>query len=213
MINFIPIFPLSLVPYPGEQLNLHIFEPRYMQLVQECASASKPFGIPVVINDQVQDFGTLMEIVRVVKQYDDGKMDIISQGTTVFRVLEVIREVPNKLYYGSIVEYPANDRHKHPRMLNNLLVKIHALHQLLEVNKDFKKPVSELTSYDLAHHVGFSLEQEYEFLMLMREDQRLEYIKRHVNKVIPLMTGMKNTADRIKLNGHFKELKGFNFDF
>ncbi|MDB5232896.1 MAG: peptidase [Chitinophagaceae bacterium] len=213
MINFIPIFPLSLVAYPGEQVNLHIFEPRYIQLVKECFAGKKPFGIPVVINGQVQDIGTLVEITTIVKQYDDGKMDITTYGTNIFRVLEIIKDVPDKLYYGAIVDYPANDQHKHQRMLNNLLVKIKALHQLLEVNKDFKKPLTELTSYDLAHHVGFSLEQEYELLGLLREDHRLEYIKRHVNKVIPLMTGMKNMADRIKLNGHFKELKGFNFEF
>src|SRR3954462_7223122 len=108
MIDFIPIFPLSLVAYPGEQLNLHIFEPHYIQLVNECFVTKKPFGIPVVIKEQVQDFGTLMEITQVVKEYEDGKMDIITRGITIFRVLEVIKEVPDKLYYGAIVDYPAN---------------------------------------------------------------------------------------------------------
>ena len=53
MINFIPIFPLGIVVYPGESLNLHIFEPRYKQLVTECFAEKKMFGIPAVINNHL----------------------------------------------------------------------------------------------------------------------------------------------------------------
>jgi len=77
MTNFIPIFPLALVVYPGEKLNLHIFEPRYKLLIAECFHAKKSFGIPVVLNNKLADKGTLMEITEISKVYDDGKMDII----------------------------------------------------------------------------------------------------------------------------------------
>src|SRR6266576_3115219 len=53
MTNFIPIFPLGIVVYPGEDLNLHIFEPRYKQLINECHAGKKPFGIPTVIENKV----------------------------------------------------------------------------------------------------------------------------------------------------------------
>jgi Lon protease-like protein len=69
MTNFIPIFPLSIVVYPGEHLNLHIFEPRYKQLINECYSEERPFGIPTVIKNEVAEFGTLVKIERVVKVY------------------------------------------------------------------------------------------------------------------------------------------------
>ena len=67
MTNFIPIFPLNIVVYPGENLNLHIFEPQYKQLINECKETNQPFGIPVVIENKVQEFGTLLEIVEVSK--------------------------------------------------------------------------------------------------------------------------------------------------
>jgi Lon protease-like protein len=60
--NFIPIFPLALVVFPGEALNLHIFEPRYKELVNECHAGGKPFGIPAVIENKVSELGTLVEI-------------------------------------------------------------------------------------------------------------------------------------------------------
>ena len=53
MTNFIPIFPLGIVVYPGEMLNLHIFEPRYKELIKDCHQQKKPFGIPAVFNNRV----------------------------------------------------------------------------------------------------------------------------------------------------------------
>ena len=76
MTNFIPIFPLGIVVYPGENLNLHIFEPRYKQLIEECHKGKKPFGIPAVIENKLQDYGTLIQITEISKLYDNGEMDI-----------------------------------------------------------------------------------------------------------------------------------------
>src|SRR6185503_19852168 len=108
MTNFIPIFPLGIVVYPGEQLNLHIFEPRYKQLINECFSEKKTFGIPSLIDKRMQDFGTVVRISEITAVHDNGEMDIKTEGTQVFKVLEVIREIPEKLYSGAIVNYPAN---------------------------------------------------------------------------------------------------------
>jgi len=68
MTNFIPIFPLNIVVYPGEHLNLHIFEPRYKQLISECSEAGKPFGIPTVLENKMNDMGTLVESTLEVQQ-------------------------------------------------------------------------------------------------------------------------------------------------
>ena len=212
MINFVPIFPLEIVVFPGEQLNLHIFEERYKQLVQECFAEGKSFGIPTVLNNKVAEMGTLVEITEIVTIHDDGKMDIRTKGLAVFRVLEVIKNVPDKLYSGAIVDYPANDDARQVRMMRKIMNSLRELHILLNVDKDFKKQDEELLSYDIAHHAGLSLNEEYELLGLLREDQRLEYLKRHLHKVLPIIAGAEQLRKRVKLNGHFKELKGFNLD-
>ena len=80
MTNFVPIFPLAIVVYPGEQLNLHIFEPRYKQLITECFAEAKPFGIPTVLNNAVSEIGTLVQVSEIVKIYEDGKMDVRTEG-------------------------------------------------------------------------------------------------------------------------------------
>lgn len=212
MTNFIPIFPLSIVVYPGEQVNLHIFEPRYKQLINECYSDEKPFGIPAVIKNQVAEMGTLVKILRVVKVYDNGEMDIQTSGERIFRVLEVIKSVPEKLYSGAIVNYPDSDDEGKRELMQKVVNGIRELHRLLNINKDFKKPDEELTAYDVAHHAGLSLEEEYELLGLLKEIQRQEYLKRHLSKVLPLIAEMEALKEKIRLNGHFKNLSSLNFD-
>jgi len=212
MINFIPIFPLNIVVYPGEHLNLHIFEDRYKQLINECYEQGKPFGIPTVMDNHVEDLGTLVTVKEIVEKYDDGRMDIRTEGVRIFRVLEIIKSVPDKLYSGAIVNYPDTIDIRNVRMMRKIIESIRELHKLLKVTKDFKKEDDSLMSYDVAHHAGLSLKEEYELLGLLQENQRLEYLKRHLNKVIPLIGGIDNLKEKIQLNGHFKELKGFNLD-
>lgn len=212
MTNFIPIFPLSIVVFPGEKLNLHIFEPRYRQLIKECSAQKKPFGIPAVIENKVQELGTLVEVTDVKKVYDDGKMDISTRGVKVFRTLEIIKQVPDKLYSGAIVSYPDDVDDGSRNIMQKVVSGIKELHKLLEVNKDFKKPEEELKAFDVAHHMGLNLQEEYELLGLFRELQRQEYLKRHLAKVVPLLSEMESLKEKVKLNGHFKNLSGFQFE-
>jgi uncharacterized protein len=212
MTNFIPIFPLGIVVYPGEKLNLHIFEPRYKQLITECHSQKKPFGIPPVIENRLQDYGSLVELTEVSKIHENGEMDIKTVGSRVFRILEVIKEVPDKMYTGAIVNYPETNEEGNRELMKKVMNSIRELHKLLRVDKDFKKKDEEVKAYDVAHHVGLSLEEEYEMLHLLQERQRQEYLKRHLTKVIPLVAEMEQLKEKIKLNGHFKNLSGLGFE-
>lgn len=212
MTNFIPIFPLGIVVYPGEQLNLHIFEPRYKQLITECHQQKKEFGIPTVIDHKLQDMGSLVEIQEITKVYDNGEMDIRTKGGRVFRILEVIKEIPDKLYSGAIVNYPDNHEKGNIELMRKVMAGIRELHQVLKVSKDFKKNEDEINAYDVAHHIGLSLQEEYELLGLMDERQRQEYLKRHLAKTIPMVSGIEQLKEKIKLNGHFKNLHGLDWD-
>ncbi|MBD0277741.1 MAG: LON peptidase substrate-binding domain-containing protein [Flavisolibacter sp.] len=212
MTNFIPIFPLGIVVYPGENLNLHIFEPRYKQLITECHTGGRLFGIPSVIENRLQDYGTLVRITEVTNIYEGGEMDIKTVGEKVFRVLEVIKEVPDKLYSGAIVNYPDNYEQGNPEVMRRVMNSIRELHRLLKVSKDFTKKDEEISSYDVAHHIGLSLEEEYELLKLLNERQRQEYLKRHLTRVIPLVAEMEQLKEKVKQNGHFKNLGSFNFE-
>ena len=210
MTNFIPIFPLGIVVYPGEELNLHIFEPRYKQLIQDSKENKKPFGIPAVINNIVSEMGTLMELVEIKEIYDNGEMDITTRGTKVFRILEVVKSIPDKIYSGAIVNYPQNYANGNRALMEKVIAGVRQLHTILKVNKSFKKSDEDLWSYEVAHHAGLSVNEEYDLLQLMHELQRQEYLKQHLLKVLPVVTEMEILKDRIQLNGHFKNLSGFD---
>jgi uncharacterized protein len=211
MTNFIPIFPLQLIVYPGEALNLHIFEPRYKQLINDCFTLKKPFGIPSVLNNNVSEFGCLVEIVDIAKTYDNGEMDISTQGTLIFKILENIETIPNKLYRGAIATYPVVKYHANKKLQQNVVTMLKELHLLLNVTKNFKKADADLLSFDIAHHIGLTLQEEYQLLQFEEEVHRLEFLSRHLIKSIAILKQMDHLREKIQQNGHFKNLSGFNF--
>jgi len=207
MTNFIPVFPLSIVVFPDETLNLHIFEARYIQLINECVEQHKPFGIPVVLNNTLMEFGILMEITEVVKQYDSGELDIRTKGLRVFRILEFIKQLPDKLYSGAIVNYPENQILKIRQNLSDLIIEeVKKMYRLLDFDDRFNLDNTDWSSYDIAHKAGLSQEQEYELLQLFNETQRLEYLRRHLKKMQPVIRELSSLKDRIRMNGHFRNL-------
>jgi Lon protease-like protein len=210
MTNFIPVFPLGIVVYPGEELNLHIFEPRYKQLITDTKKNKKPFGIPAVIDNKVNEMGTLVELVEISKVYANGEMDIKTKGLKVFRMLELVKSIPDKLYSGAIVNYPENHTKGNEALMKKIMTGIRQLHIILKVTKDFGKASKDLSSYEVAHHAGLSLTEEYELLQLMHELQRQEYLKQHLQKVLPVVSEMESLKEKIQLNGHFKNLEGFD---
>ena len=206
MTNFIPIFPLNIVVFPTENLNLHIFEPKYKQLIVECMTQQKEFGIPTVLNGKISDTGVLVKILSIEKEYANGELDIKTKGLKLFTILEIIKEIPDKLYSGAIVSYPRNSTEGIEPKMKKIIEEVKYFHELLDVKKDYKKTDDELSTYDIAHHVGMTLEQEYEFLNLLKENQRQEYIQRHLKKIIPTIEDLQHLKKRIQLNGHFRKL-------
>lgn len=209
MESFLPFFPLNLVAYPTENLNLHIFEPRYRQLINECLEEQKTFGIPAFINNKLPGYGTEMQIVSLSKSYEDGRMDIKTKGLKVFRMLNFQNPVPNKLYAGGRIAY-VEDIDTPDGVISELLLQLDRLHHILQTKVDFNTQLQPF-SYQVGHKVGFSQEEEYRLLTINSETERQRYILRHLNKVIPVMSEMERTKERIKLNGHFKNLDPLNF--
>jgi len=97
------LFPLRLFMLPGEQSTLHIYEPRYLQLVSECLTTDCSFGIPYQGKTTLSEFGSLCEIVEVSKTYETGEMDILVECKENFKINHFQGKAEDKLYpYGSI---------------------------------------------------------------------------------------------------------------
>lgn len=204
MQKFIPIFPLNLVAFPGEVINLHIFEPRYRQLIRECLEEEKMFGIPVVENNRMLDYGTEMELVKIQKEYPNGEMDVKVKGVHVIQILETVKEVPGKLYDGAIVSVIQNIEDRHSRLLAELEELTDTLFSLLDIKQDIYKPDFVLNSFKLGHYVGFEFMEEYELLRHPRETSRQKLIVEHIKKILPSVKQIAEIKEKAKLNGHFR---------
>src|SRR5688572_8260017 len=113
MTTYLPLFPLQLVVFPGEKLNLHIFEERYKQLISECYNGTKAFGIPSFINENVQEYGTEVEVRAIEKIYPDGRMDVSVTGLRTFRIIDFFEKTDNAPYPAGIVSFE-HDYIQHP---------------------------------------------------------------------------------------------------
>lgn len=203
MPKFLPLFPLKLVVYPGENLNLHIFEPRYVQLIRDVMQKNSGFGIPVYLDGRIEEYGTEMKILSIEKTYEDGKMDIRTQGKGVIRVLEFLREVPGKLYPAGIVSEIETDTGV--RLNTQLFAFFHKLHQLLGTKPVLNKREYDLRSYDFAHFVGMSLEEKYHMLTMIDERERQNFLLAHLKSSLPLLEEAEKLKEKIRLNGHFRK--------
>src|SRR3954467_4547165 len=89
-----PLFPLGIVALPYEAVPLHIFEPRYREMVSECLESGSEFGIVWASEDGLRQIGCACEIAEVLERHEDGRIDILTRGTRPFRLVEAHEELP-----------------------------------------------------------------------------------------------------------------------
>jgi hypothetical protein len=99
----IPMFPLSILPLPGELVPLHIFEPRYRQLLQDAEVDDIQFGVYFAHDINAKKIGSLMKLESVIKRYAGGETDIIVKCEDVFSMDTLLHTYKSKLYPGGNV--------------------------------------------------------------------------------------------------------------
>jgi len=205
---YLPLFPLKLVAFPEEEVNLHIFEPRYRQLLGDVEKEGIHFGI-LTYTDQLTGFGTEVILEKVYKRYEDGRLDIKTRGLRSFRITSFDNPMEGKLYAGGEIQYlPVDMRISaalHHEYIFYLKEMLHLLHYSQEINPAL------LTSFTFAHKVGLSLEEELELLKMETEKERTEFLILHFKRMIPAIKAAENAKEKIKQNGHFKHMDPLNF--
>jgi len=205
---YLPFFPLKLVAFPGEALNLHIFEPRYRELLTDVEETGSNFGI-CVFTDKLSGFGTEVMLEKVNKRYEDGRMDIQTRGLRRFKIMNFDNPVIGKLYSGGDVSFLPNDPKITEVKHHEFIFYLKEMLYLLNFEVEFD-PLS-INSYTFAHKVGLRLEEELELLQLESESDRADFLIQHFKRMIPVIKAVESAKEKIKLNGHFKHLDPLNF--
>ncbi|MCX2741497.1 LON peptidase substrate-binding domain-containing protein [Pontibacter anaerobius] len=209
--KYLPLFPLNIVVFPEEKLNLHILEPRYKQLVLDCVESGKTFGIPTFIRNGVGLFGTEVEILSIEKKYDNGEMDIRTRGLQIFKIQQFDKMAPDRLYAGGEVEMVENKYEEDIITKMKIRELLEKLYETLGLGNLYMELPEDFKSYDIAHQLGLNTEQEYALLQLLSETERQEVILLHLQQLLPLLLETEKLKERIRLNGHFKHLTPPNF--
>jgi ATP-dependent Lon protease len=195
-IDSLPLFPLSLVLYPGEQLSLHIFEDRYKALTAYCLEHEVPFGIVRTDGESWADVGTTARIEEVVKQYDDGRSDIVVRGEERFQI-EAVRD-DQASYYTADVALIEDEETTVDLDLKERAITQHM--KLLELYEDVDR-----LSFVLAQNGALDGDQKQEVLEGRTENERIRYLIRHFEAIIPRIEEQEGVRRRIRSNGHFKD--------
>jgi Lon protease-like protein len=200
--HFLPLFPLDLVVFPGEHLKLHIFEPRYKELIGECRDRGATFGIPPYTDRRLAEYGTLMNLVSVFHVYPDGEMDILTQGVRPFRLREFIRDVPGKLYSVGEVEYFENCDEASPESVGVLLGLSERLCRLLNADPEAIVKDGAALSFRLGQSVGLNAGQKIQLLSMSREGERQAMLIEHLERLIPALESAESVRKKVRGNGH-----------
>lgn len=205
MSKKIPLFPLSLVAFPGENLRLHIFEPRYRQLIQDCLAYDLSFGIITVFDKKLSETGTELVVSEVVHTYPDGKMDIVTKGLKAFNLLHFEEKISDKLYPGGEVELLEDIMDTQLLLQQKVFQQIAQLYKTMGMKISLPEPDYDYTIYTIAHKIGMTTMQELELLKIRSEVERLEYVHAHLDKLIPVVSQMEDMRNKVRMNGYFKD--------
>ncbi len=194
-----PLFPLGLVALPHEYVPLHIFEPRYRTMIAECLEQEREFGIVWAGEDGQRPIGCAMRIDRVLERMDDGRLNILTQGTRPFRIVEQQDDRP---YPAGTIEF-LSDKPEEPNERTREAA--HAAYaELVAQATDRTLDESELeplTAYAMAATVDFGLEAKQGLLDLRSENARLRLVTRLFRAALKRLDFIERAQARAQSNG------------
>jgi hypothetical protein len=142
-----------------------------------------------------------------VKRYEDGRLDISLIGVNVVKVLDFFPKHPAKLYPCAEIESLDFDKANNPRLNHEIIKLLSELYQNMKIDNIKLKDKNDFMTSDVAHKVGYTIEQELEFMLLESENKRAKYMLSHLLKFVPQVIIMEKLRKRAELNGHFQHIK------
>jgi Lon protease-like protein len=187
--SLLPIFPLELVLLPGVPLPLHIFEPRYKEMIAECLEQKKPFGVVRASSEGVAEIGCTAEIMSVTKKYDDGRMDILTRGVDRFEVIQVNED---RTFLQAEISVVEDEPDKPAAQMVTQSVRLHAeIAKLAGAEPSGPDEHAGNLSFLLAGSLPLDLDFKQNLLSTLSEAKRLEAVVGYLEAILP---GLRRAA-------------------
>ena len=200
LVPLLPLFPLDVVLFPGTPLPLHIFEPRYKEMIAECLTNNAPFGVVRAVEDGVAEIGCTAEIVTVTKEYPDGRMDLIAEGRKRFEVLELNRE---RSFLQAEVLLVADEPGSATPEDKARAVQVHLeILSLAGAVQDLAAADQNALSFYLAGSLPLDLDFKQKLLAMRSETERLQTVAAYLESILPNLRRAARAREKAGGNGH-----------
>jgi Lon protease-like protein len=195
----LPLFPLDVVLFPGTPLPLHIFEPRYKEMIGECLAQHRTFGVVRAVEQGLAEVGCTAEIVTVVKEYPDGRLDLVTEGRQRFELLRVNEE---RSFLQAEVLMIDDEPGTPDQAEAARAVELHS--ELLAIAGAKPNLPVELSvlSFHLAGSVPLDLDFKQRLLSLRSEPERLTLFISYLETIIPNLRRAASAREKAGGNGH-----------
>ncbi|MGA7219723.1 MAG: LON peptidase substrate-binding domain-containing protein [Candidatus Sulfotelmatobacter sp.] len=202
MAALIPLFPLDVVLFPGTPLPLHIFEPRYKEMIGECLAQHVEFGVIRALEQGIAEVGCTAEIVTVVKEYEDGRLDLVAEGRRRF---EVVRLNQERSFLQAEVFMIDDEPGSAPGGDAARAIELHAeLLAIAGARQDLSAADASAPSFFLAGSVPLDLDLKQSLLGLRSEPERLSLLIQYFETIIPNLRRAANARQKAGGNGHVR---------
>ena len=203
-IDRLPLFPLGLVLYPAERLPLHIYEERYKEMIGRCVAEDEPFGVVLYEDERLARVGSTARVVRVLERFADGRMNILAEGLQRFRIQALYDD---RAYLTADVRLLDEPDEPLDTSIKQRAIAQHI--RLLELAQRTVRPslyenVREL-SYVLAQNAGLSSYQKQQLLEMPSENERMGFLTRYFEQLLPRIEEAETLRRKIQSNGHLKD--------
>ena len=198
----LPLFPLNVVLLPGADMPLHIFEPRYRQMVRDCLETKTPFGMLLALPNGMAGTGCTAEILEVANRYDDGRCDILTVGREPFRVIELFSDEP--LLRGEVDFLEDRAVSVNPRVSRELVDLYETCHTLIfdDYPRDLDAGPETAMSYRIAAKLPMDLLWKQRVLELRSEAERQERLVAYLREWAPHLQRADTVRARAASDGH-----------
>jgi Lon protease-like protein len=196
----LPLFPLEVVLFPGLPLPLHIFEPRYKEMIGECLSQEKRFGVVRAQESGVAEIGCTAEIMAVTKKYDDGRMDIVTEGRERFEVLEVNQE--RDFLRADVLFFEDDPEKATPEEIAHA-IKLHGeIMALIGAQPTLSGDDNPRLSFGLAGSLPLDLDFKQNLLSMRSEPKRMQAVTAYFEAILPKLRRAVHVRKKASGNGH-----------
>ena len=198
------LFPLNLVLLPGEQAPLHVFEPRYKELIGECLDEGVEFGLVLADDDGMREVGTRAGVVEVLDRFPDGRLNVVVEGRDRFRLLDVT-EGPS-FTTAQVTELEDEDEAPSEEEVEECLAAYHRVVSAAEADLEDLDLAAASIAFQIAARVDFGTEIQQGLLELRSERERVIRLAPMLNRAADAVEREREIRERASGNGRVEPL-------